>query len=534
MVPADDEHTSANEADSNTSTKEREPGRLTPIPDCLMKWWTPLLFAGILLAVSCFSASIWRMPLRSVSWWTVNPYWPPSWPFNYHWPSKDAMTLCATIAGAGFAFSAWQQRSHDNAATAKQAQAAIERDDYWKRREHIYQLLGSKNPGLRLGAVALLAELADSAAHSTLLNETEKQHLQHHIIDTLCLQLRHEGLAHNNEGNASEHAQIQAAIFETILKRIDTQSNRSLYADWSKEPINITYCIIHTPVLIKNIATDTAIDFSQSKFLSTFELNNVTITTLLWERAYFIGELITRNNSTIGIRSLPQVAPSSHYTNTTFMHDSETLFITLRSYENYEIEPEIILLNCKFISKLTNTATPVQIDTTHDESKDQKTAAQNLLIYKCQLADITIDATYIHSHISIADNSITGRLQIDLAEIGNQDGIIERVPHASDRILIRNNVIRPGENDEPIGITNYTDTEITNLLRLNNNYISRPSNLNALHPLECEIFTKDPKPFKFSERTPEGQITHTWQTGGGREDLDTNLGPYLSSISKND
>ena len=105
------------------------------------------------------------------------------------------MKLCATIAGGGFAFSAWQQRSHDNAANAKQAQATAEREDYWKRREHIYQLLGSKNPGLRLSAVALLVELADSAAHSTLLNDTEKQQLQRHIIDTLCLQVRHEGQA---------------------------------------------------------------------------------------------------------------------------------------------------------------------------------------------------------------------------------------------------------------------------------------------------------------------------------------------------
>ncbi len=30
----------------------------------------------------------------------------------------------------------------------------------------------------------------DSAAHGTLLNETEKQQLQRHIIDTLCLQIR--------------------------------------------------------------------------------------------------------------------------------------------------------------------------------------------------------------------------------------------------------------------------------------------------------------------------------------------------------
>ena len=166
MVPADDEHTDSTEAASNTDKKKREPARLTSMPGWLMHWWTPILLAGILLAAGCFLASIWRMPLRPVSWWKINLYWPPSWPFNYHWPSKDAMALCATIAGAGFAFSAWQQRSHDNAVrdddkldrerAAAQARAEreeqrgleetrrleqIERDEYWKRREQIYQLL---------------------------------------------------------------------------------------------------------------------------------------------------------------------------------------------------------------------------------------------------------------------------------------------------------------------------------------------------------------------------------------------------------
>ena len=129
---------------------------------------------------------------------------------NMAWHSTLALSrsneaLRNNRRGPGFAFSAWQQRSHDNATNAKQARATIERDDYWKRREHIFQLLGSKNPGLRLGAVALLAELADSAAHSTLLNETEIQQLQHHIIDTLCLQVRHEGLCIEEEGDKREH-----------------------------------------------------------------------------------------------------------------------------------------------------------------------------------------------------------------------------------------------------------------------------------------------------------------------------------------
>ena len=69
MVPADDEHKSANEAEKNTSRQknfveklkfwkrdkkekeeeEEEPAQLTPMPAWLMHWWTPLLVAAIFL-----------------------------------------------------------------------------------------------------------------------------------------------------------------------------------------------------------------------------------------------------------------------------------------------------------------------------------------------------------------------------------------------------------------------------------------------------------------------------------------------------
>ena len=217
MVPADDEQTDSTEADSNTSTKEQNSGRLTRMPDYLMKWWIPFVLAGLLLAI-CTPIAFW-------------------WGGHFHWPSADRISVCITIAGAALAVSTWQQRNDDNAFKA-QAQREleadrqereqirlkqIERDDYWKRREQIYQLLGSKNPGLRFSAIELLAELADSAAHSNILNDTERHQLQRHIIDTLCLQLRHEGLDHCDEGNGSEHAEIQAAIFRTILTRMDIQ-----------------------------------------------------------------------------------------------------------------------------------------------------------------------------------------------------------------------------------------------------------------------------------------------------------------------
>ena len=532
MVPADDEDTDSTQADSSTSTKELNSGRLTPMPDCLMKWWIPFVLAGLLLAI-CTPIAFW-------------------WGGHFHWPSADGISVCITIAGAALAVSTWQQRNDDNAfKEQKQAQAQreleadrqereqirleqIERDEYWKRREQIYQLLGSKNPGLRFSAIELLAELADSAAHSNILNDTEKHQLQRHIIDTLCLQLRHEGLDHWDEGNRSEHAEIQAAIFRTILTRLDIQKKESSYADWSREPIKITSCIVHTQVLIANLTTHATLDLSRSKFLAKFEINNATIPTLLWEEACFIGELFTHNNSIIGTRSLPPGAPYGRYINTTFVHNSEMFTITLTSCVNCELKPTIYISNCKFTAKSTNASSPIQINTQHDNSGDEKKTTQNLYIRNCQLADITIDATYINSQILIVGNRITGHLQINLTEITNQDGLIERTPHAADRILIRNNVIHPGKDDEPVRITNYTATEITNLLRLDNNRISRQDNFSRPHTLECKIDTNTPNPFRFLERTPGGQIVHTWQTGGGTEGSPYDLGPYLSSFFNED
>ena len=307
MVPADDEHMDSTEATSDTNKKEREPAGLTPMPGWLMKWWIPILLALILLAAGWFLASIWRMPPRPVSWWTINPYWPPSWPFNYHWPSKDAMALCATIAGGGFAFSAWQQRSHDNAANAKQARAAIERDDYWKRREQIFQILGSNNPGLRLGAVALLAELADSAAHSILLNETEKQQLQHHIIDTLCLQVRHEGLCIEEEGDEREHTTIQQNILTSIFQRIKHPQQDSSVANWSESTIGLNDCTILPPISIRSIITNSTLDLRGTTFEKRVEISESIIKCILWTDAYFNSRLDVTNSSDIGMPHPPNI-----------------------------------------------------------------------------------------------------------------------------------------------------------------------------------------------------------------------------------
>ena len=309
MVRADDEHTDSTETDSNTSANERNSGRLTPMPDYLMHWWTPLLLALILLAAGCFLASIWRMPLRPVSWWKINLYWPPSWPFNYHWPSKDAMALCVTIAGAGFAFSAWQQRSHDNIAREKDALAKqeaektaqetaernrreqIERDEYWKRREQAYHLLTSPNPSTRLGAVALLQELAEIAPGLQEDSNSERHNFQQHIITTLCSQVRHEGLLIEAEGNIDEHAAIQNEILTYLFTPLKHSNNKQDTNTTNVIDVNLSHTNFYTPLTLHSLHITQRLDVRNSIFHSRVTITDSTLNSLHWAHAAFRSQL---------------------------------------------------------------------------------------------------------------------------------------------------------------------------------------------------------------------------------------------------
>ena len=286
----------------------------------LMKWWIPFGLASLLL-IMCTPIAFW-------------------WGGQFHWPSANGITVCLTIAGAALAFSSWQQRIEDNVKeenkrTQEQRELEaqreereqnrlqqIERDEYWKRREHIYQLLGSENPGLRLGAVALLAELADSAAHSTLLNETEKRQLQRHIIDTLCLQVRHEGQATNRAENNNEHSKIQQLIIGTILERASVNKMNTYLADWSLQKIDLSDSNIITPIYISNFQTGSLIDFNGSHFFEPVIIKRSTICRLLWETAIFDSFLTVGNfehPTKIGSDGFPHRINNAEFYNTTII-----------------------------------------------------------------------------------------------------------------------------------------------------------------------------------------------------------------------
>ena len=366
MVPADDEHKSANEAEKNTSTQknfveklkfwkrcnkdENKPERLTPMPPCLMKWWVPFGLAGLLLVICTPIAFLWGG--------------------QFHWPSADGISVCITIAGAALAVSTWQQRNDDNAIKEQErAQAQreleadrqerdrirleqIERDEYWKRREHILHTLDSNNPGIRLAAVSLLAELADSAAHSNLLNPAAQQQLQQHIISTLCLQLRHEGYNTLKEGSEKEHADIQQSIIEVIQHRINQHSNNNEIADWTRETITLNNAIILSKVSFHNIHTSATLNLDNTEFTQLLRITNSDLGSLEWENATFPGGIrigSVDETVTLHTNSIPQNVDKAQFINTIFITDADKFEISLKEQTNSKpLTGQINLFNCAF------------------------------------------------------------------------------------------------------------------------------------------------------------------------------------------
>ena len=540
-----------------TTATDNSP-RLTPMPSWLMHWWTPLLLAVTLLATGSFLASIWRMPLRPVSWWTINPYLPPSWPFNYHWPSKDAMALCVTIAGVGFAFSAWQQRNHDNAVKEnEQARVQreleadrqererirleqIERDEYWKRREQIYQLLGSKNPGLRLSAVALLAELADSAAHSTLLNDTEKQQLQRHIIDTLCLQLRREGLLASNEGEISERAEIQNAIINTLLDRIDSQAKQNNYAQWDSQKLSITQCVILTPVTIYNLTTKSNLDLNNSIFQKPLEIQDSHIEHISWHNTTFQNGLFIQACS-IGTNALPNNSKRTSIENTTIKSDNTYIDITAPNNTEFSItisdsrfRTKACACNALCECKQNNTnnscacaksdsctckgnciRSTVTLSTPEDIQYTQK-EMKPIIISSCTIASLRIFPDHNQPPIAVEHCIITRGLYIqydaDYEEITNTI----RSTYYDNSINILHNIFYPTQPCPPIMVDIPTSITEPTPISFIGNRIVNPNNKGDTRTILVKNTGSEEEAYLFFEASPydpNKQLITPWRTG---------------------
>lgn len=411
------------------------------------------------------------------------------------------MALCATIAGGGFAFSAWQQRSHYNAANAKQARAAIERDDYWKRREQIFQILGSNNPGLRLGAVALLAELADSAAHSILLNETEKQQLQHHIIDTLCLQVRHEGLCIEEEGDEREHTTIQQNILTSIFQRIKHPQQDSSVANWSESTIGLNDCTILPPISIRSIITNSTLDLRGTTFEKRVEISESIIKCILWTDAHFNSRLDVTNSSDIGMTHPPTFGKLIHFRDTTIRsaHAPERFIIPLAPNKQ---KTKIEFTKCRFYdttckcprtcecrrgsntktcqcsTKNTCTCKSTCINTTlwittPQEPHNEEEHYPEITIRNCTIGRLRVLPTEIGARMTIKSNLIHDTLQLLIGYGQSTDAVRTYLRDIDKLITLEDNVIQIQDipRISPIVFQSNTYTNIDSAISFNNMWL---------------------------------------------------------------
>lgn len=561
MIPADDEHTSTNEPEDNTSTRgtffekmkfskrrtqaDETPARLTHIPACLMKWWTPFVLA-ILLLIICTPIAFW-------------------WGGHFHWPSPAAMTLCVTIVGTGFAFSAWQQRSHDDATMEKEQARAqrkleadrqererirleqIERDEYWKRREHIFQLLTSKNPALRLSAIELLAELADTAEKSNLLNNTMKQQLQRHIVDTLCHQLRHEGLDHANDGDNLERANIQKSILHIIFTRINKHSDYKDSADWSTTPIKIEDTNILTPITLSNITTEAALDLNSATFYESVCIENTELHTLFWERATFLSTLTVGSEShylseqppvTLGTETIPTRVTTATFNNVTFI--TEKPFFTIRTNDHPTTNghiPKIYLKQCSFFNKRCNCSSRCQCRKQNTESqclcliRNKCTCNRMCINLQVSLVEASTDHTRAvqQAHISL-HNCHTGRLFIENTAhtpyislwnnyIADQIFIISSDTHEPEpwtKVDIRDNTIfLGGIFSKPIVILAKSLSTLVNTVEIGRNFIADPDNSRKRQEFSHLPIDTDTNEIIFVPSTPTDfpPLINSWKTG---------------------
>jgi hypothetical protein len=539
MVRANDENTDNPEPDSNTPTKRRNIGHLTRMPDCLMHWWTPLAIAAFFFFSSMFITSIWGTATCEEIMNAIQ-HFPKRWPFHMRTPSREEIEVCLTITGAGFAFSAWQQRSHDNAVKEdEQAQAKyelererkahernrleqIERDEYWKRREHILQTLDSNNPGIRLAAISLLAELADSAAHSNLLNPTAQQQLQQHIIHTLCLQFRHEGQLVKSEGTEGEHAEIQNAILQVILDRIQDIAPANNCANWSEQTINLSNSTFLTSVTIKEIQTKATLDLQHSTFTKIVKIHKSKLKALLWSEANFHGSIdvgSTDKETEIGIDSIPNNITEAYFTNCDIITEGKLLIDFSQRNQIGTKFPVLHFKKCTFKSTASKYSRSSDCQHTEihvsnaDKSRHPDQQTTTLTFKECTFHTLYLYFTTISSKVEVLGNTIYNQLNIEFMSPADTKDSGETLFATDARITIRNNKLVKGDQSRPIQITAESRQRISSILQIDNNFAANPNDARDKRVITCSLLDENTLTFHFEEESISTSLFDPWNTG---------------------
>lgn len=288
MARADDESTSTNEPEKDTSTQssfleklkfwkrckqeDDKPARLTAMPPCLMKWWTPLLVAFVLFVLSFISAL--------------------GWGWQWHWPSSNAMKLCMTITGAGLAFSAWQQRSHQNATHEQNRFDDNQRNEFWRNRESAHALLNANSYAQQHEAVIRYIEMSDHIIKFKHIFANAGIHHQEAILTTLCAHVRKLGETEKTTLSELERAHLQEVIIKQILQRING-------GPWNRLRVDLSQTRFLSELTIKNQNTESIIYLNKSTFDHNVFIIEPTKITVYWEDAEFHGRLTIAGTSSM-------------------------------------------------------------------------------------------------------------------------------------------------------------------------------------------------------------------------------------------
>ena len=212
------------------------------------------------------------------------------WGWQWHWPSSNAMELCMTITGAGLAFSAWQQRSHENVTHEQNRFDDNQRNEFWQNRESAHALLNANSYAQQHEAVIRYIEMSDHINKFKHIFANSGTHHQEAILTTLCAHVRKLGETEKTTLSELERAHLQEVIIKQILQRING-------GPWNRLQVDLSETHFLTEVTISDLNTESIIYLNKSTFDHQVSIKAPSKITVYWEDAEFHGKLTIAGTS---------------------------------------------------------------------------------------------------------------------------------------------------------------------------------------------------------------------------------------------
>lgn len=226
------------------------------------------------------------------------------------------MKLCMTITGTGLAFSAWQQRSHENATHEQNRFDDNQRNEFWRNRESAHALLNANSYAQQHEAVIRYIEMSDHIIKFKHIFANAGIHHQEAILTTLCAHVRKLGETEKTTLSELERAHLQEVIIKQILQRING-------GPWNRLRVDLSQTRFLSELTIKSQNTESIIYLNKSTFDHNVSIIEPTKITVYWEETEIRGTL-----TIVGTSSMEEPTKSIIH------HDNLPLKINLALFQD--------------------------------------------------------------------------------------------------------------------------------------------------------------------------------------------------------